>query len=173
MEVDPVAPSGPAAGGFAAAAPGHRRSRPAYERQVIGFLKELVPTGGLVLDVGAGTGVLTGQLHRAGLRVIAVESTADGVRQLALALPSVPVLSARSDALAVRDACIDLLVVAGDHDRAAPVWDEALRVLAPGATLALVRPAATRPEAVWQLDGFAGASLRSEVDTEVRTWTRS
>jgi precorrin-6B methylase 2 len=126
-----------------------------------------------VLDVGAGTGVLTGQLHRAGLRVIAVESTADGVRQLALALPSVPVLSARSDALAVRDACVDLLVVAGDHDREDPVWDEALRVLAPGATLALVRPAATRPEAVWQLDGFAGASLRSEVDTEVRTWTRS
>lgn len=147
MVVDPLAQTG-VAGGFAAAAPGHRRSGPAIDRQVIGFLKQQVPPGGLVLDVGAGTGVLTGQLHRAGLSVVAVERHADGIRQLGLALPSVPVLSARSDALAVCDACIDLLVVSGERD-AELSWDEARRVLRPGATLAVVRPA------------------------EVLTWTRS
>lgn len=142
-----------AAGGFASAAPTSTRLRPAYARHAIGQLKETLVVGARVLDLRAGTGILTGQLARAGVRVIAVEPVAEMTDQLRRALPSVPTLRSHADALPFADETFDALVVgdrfhqadsllaAGQEPDAATVARETLvaeaaRVLRPGGVLA-------------------------------------
>lgn len=135
MPVDPVA-----AGGFSAAASTYARIRPAYARPAIGELKDLTPRGGRVLDVAAGTGILTGQLSRAGLDLWAVEPLPAMVAQLRLSLPAIPVVLGLAEFLPVEDASFDVLTVGqGFHwFDAAPALAEAARVLRPDGTLALV-----------------------------------
>lgn len=129
-----------AAGGFSSAAATYARIRPAYARAAIGVVKDLCPPGGSVLDVAAGTGILTGQLIRAGLSVSAVEPLEPMARQLRLALPDVPLWRGLAEAIALRSRSIDLITVGQgfhwfDADRALV---EAARVLRPGGVLALV-----------------------------------
>jgi SAM-dependent methyltransferase len=128
-----------AAGGFSSAAPTYARIRPAYARPVIGELKESC-RGGRVLDVAAGTGILTGQLVRAGLEVVAVEPLPAMVRQLRLALPSVPVTLGLAEAIPVPDSSVDAVTVGqAFHWFDAPVaLAEVARVLRPGGLLAMV-----------------------------------
>jgi ubiquinone/menaquinone biosynthesis C-methylase UbiE len=133
----PVHPA--AAGGFSSAASTYARIRPTYARPVIGALKESC-RGGRVLDVGAGTGILTGQLVRAGVDVLAVEPLPAMARQLRLALPSVPVALGVAEALPAADSSVDAVTVAqAFHWFDAPdALAEAARVLRPGGLLAMV-----------------------------------
>ncbi len=135
MTVNPVA-----AGGFSSAAATYARIRPTYARPAIGAVKELCPRGGLVLDVAAGTGILTGQLVRAGLALRAVEPLDAMARQFRLALPDVPIELGVAEALPVRDHSVDVLTVGqGFHwFDAATALGEAARVLRPGGALALL-----------------------------------
>jgi SAM-dependent methyltransferase len=135
VTVNPVA-----AGGFSSAAATYARIRPTYARPAIGAIKELCPRGGTVLDVAAGTGILTGQLVRAGLDLRAVEPLQEMLRQLRLALPAVPIVLGVAEALPVADRSIDVLTVGqGFHwFDAAAALAEAARVLRPGGALALV-----------------------------------
>lgn len=106
---------------------------------MVGAIKEQM-RGGRVLDVGAGTGILTGQLCRAGLDVVAVEPLAPMVHQLRLSLPDVPVAVGVAEALPLAPASVDGLC-AGQafHWFDAPLaLGEAARVLRGGGTLALV-----------------------------------
>jgi SAM-dependent methyltransferase len=134
VPIDPVA-----AGGFSSAAATYARIRPAYARAAIGALRDDVP-GGELVDVAAGTGILTGQLVRAGLRAVAVEPLDAMARQLRLSLPAVPVALGVAEELPLAAGVADLLTVAQgfhwfDHG---PALAEAARVLRPGGELALL-----------------------------------
>jgi len=138
MAINPVA-----AGGFAAAAATYARIRPAYARPAVGRIAELgraAGPGARVLDVAAGTGILTGQLARLGLEVIAVEPLEEMVRHLRRAVPGAPAVRGLAEALPVVDHSVGLCTVAQafhwfDESAAlAELW----RVLEPGAALVLI-----------------------------------
>lgn len=140
--VDPVA-----AGGFSSAATTYARIRPAYARRAVGRVVDAARAAERsagrkvrVLDVGAGTGILTGQLSRAGLDCTAVEPLAEMLSQLRRALPAVPAVRAVAEMLPLRDRSVDVITVAQAFHwfDAAAALAEAARVLAPGGTLALL-----------------------------------
>lgn len=127
------------AGGFTSAAGTYARVRPAYARESVGLLAERIPAG-TILDVAAGTGILTGQLIRAGRRVIGLEPLAAMLSQFARALPGVPAVSGVAEALGFTGSAFSGVTIAQafhwmDHERTVA---EARRVLAPGGVLALV-----------------------------------
>jgi SAM-dependent methyltransferase len=93
-----------------------------------------------VLDLGAGTGKLTRQLHQRGLEVIAVEPSAGMREQLARAVPGVALLEGAAESIPLPDGSVDAVLVAQawhwvDPRRALP---EVARVLKPGGRLGLV-----------------------------------
>lgn len=135
MVVHPVA-----AGGFAAAAPTYARIRPTYARGAIGAIKERTPPGGTVVDLAAGTGILSGQLMRARLDVLSVEPVEEMLEQLVRTLPQVAVVRAVAEALPVGDERVDTLVVGeAFHWFDVPAaLAEAARVLRPGGQLMLL-----------------------------------
>lgn len=132
--MDPVA-----AGGFSTAAGHYARSRPTYARPAVGLLKESLPPGP-VLDLAAGTGILTGQLRRAGRDVVAAEPVAEMLAHLRRALPEVPAVSCVAEDLALRAGSFAGVTVAqAFHWFDAPAaLAEVRRVLVPGGMLAMV-----------------------------------
>ncbi len=130
-----------AAGGFASAAPTYARTRPTYARAAVGAIKERTPPGGRVLDVAAGTGILSGQLWRAQLQVLALEPLPEMLEQLRRTLPGVPALRGVAERLPIAAASIDTVSVGeAFHWFDAPAaLAEARRVLRPGGLLALAR----------------------------------
>lgn len=136
VDVHPVA-----AGGFASAAPTYARIRPTYARAVIGAIKEATPSGGLVLDLAAGTGILSGQLRRAGMWVVALEPITEMLEQLTLTLPEVPALRGVAERLPVRADTVDTVSVgeAFHWFDAHLALGEARRVLRAGGLLAIAR----------------------------------
>ena len=120
---------------FGAAAQEYDRSRPTYPVEAV---RAALPAGARrVLDLGAGTGKLTGVLLDLGLDVVAVEPDA-GMRAL---LPGrAEALAGSAEDLPLPDGSVDA-VLAGqafhwfDRDRALP---EMARVLRPGGTVGLL-----------------------------------
>jgi SAM-dependent methyltransferase len=97
-----------------------------------------------VLDLGAGTGKLTGTLVRLGVEVTAVEPDPGMLAVLRRELPSVRSLSGRAENIPLPDGSADAVLVGQalhwfDLDRAMP---EMARVLVPGGVLA----------ALWNVD---------------------
>lgn len=129
-----------AAGGFASAAPTYARIRPTYARPAIGGLKEAIGTTGPVADVAAGTGILSGQLHRAGMTILAVEPVPEMLAQLRRSLPGVAATRGLAEWLPFADSVLDGVVVGeAFHWFDAPVAvREAARVLRPGGVLAML-----------------------------------
>ncbi|HWG61688.1 MAG TPA: methyltransferase domain-containing protein [Streptosporangiaceae bacterium] len=123
---------------FGAAAAAYERGRPPYPPQAVDWL---LPAGASrVLDLGAGTGKLTRQLHSRGLDVIAVEPLPGMREQLARAVPGVSVRAGTGEDIPLEDASVDAVLVAQawhwmDTARASA---EAARVLRPGGRLGLV-----------------------------------
>ncbi|MFJ6936158.1 class I SAM-dependent methyltransferase [Streptomyces sp. NPDC101132] len=127
---------------FSRAAAAYAAHRPAYPPELFGTVEEaagLRLRGARVADVGAGTGILTRQLHERGARVVGVEPGAGMAGQFRRELPGVPVLRGDGNALPFADASLDLLTYGQswhwtDPARAVP---SALRVLRPGGALVL------------------------------------
>jgi SAM-dependent methyltransferase len=107
---------------------------------------ELVPflTGGgggrRVLDLGAGTGLLTELLVAAGHDVVAVDPSAAMLEQLAQRLPDVPLVVAGAEALPLPDDDVDVVTAAqaAHWFDPAPAAAEMMRVLRPGGTVGLL-----------------------------------
>jgi len=126
------------ANSFGPAADIYERGRPGYPATALDWL---LPTGSpRVIDLGAGTGKLTRQIHALGLPVTAVDPSAGMLDQLRRAVPGVPAVVGSAERIPLPAASADVVLVAQawhwvDPERAAP---EIARVLAPGGRLGLV-----------------------------------
>jgi SAM-dependent methyltransferase len=100
-----------AAEGFARSADAYERARPRYPPEAVELLVSRLPAGASVLDLAAGTGILTRPLLEAGLAVVAVEPVAEmraalpgSVRALEGTAEAIPLGAAEVDAVAVGQA---------------------------------------------------------------------
>jgi SAM-dependent methyltransferase len=157
----------PAAARFGDVAATYERARPEYPAAI---LEELATRAGVgpgaeVLDLAAGTGKLTRQLVDLGAAVRAVEPSSGMRAQLALAVPSIPVLDGTAERIPVPDGSVDVATVAQAFHwfETRPALDELRRVLRPGGWLALLwyePPSEGWAAALWalrhRLTGFTG-----------------
>src|SRR6266542_1848492 len=125
------------ASSFGPAAVAYAEHRPDYAPAAVRWALEFAP-GPRVLDLGAGTGKLTGTLVALGADVIAVEPDPAMLTELRRALPAVRALPGSAEAIPLPDASVDA-VLAGNalhwFDMAV-AGPEIARVLAPGCVLA-------------------------------------
>lgn len=155
------------ASSFGAAAAAYAEHRPDYALAAVRWALERAP-GARVLDLGAGTGKLTGVLVGLGVEVIAVEPDPAMLTELHRGLPAVRALPGRAEAIPVPDASVDA-VLAGhamhwfDMDVAGP---EIARVLAPGGILAgLWNVIDNRVHWVAELERVSGSAAIGPRDT--------
>ncbi|WP_432968447.1 class I SAM-dependent methyltransferase [Dactylosporangium sp. CA-233914] len=125
------------ASSFGAAALAYAEHRPDYAPAAVRWALEPAP-GPRVLDLGAGTGKLTGTLLALGTEVIAVEPDPAMLTELRRALPAVRALPGSAEAIPLPDASVDVILSGNalhwfDMAVAGP---EMARVLAPGGILA-------------------------------------
>jgi SAM-dependent methyltransferase len=144
---------------FGSVAAGYAAFRPGYPPEVVAFLVGDRPRQ--LLDLGAGTGLLTAVLVAAGHDVVAVDPSPEMLGELAARLPGVATAVGSAEAVPLGDVFVDA-VVAG---QAAHWFDppaaasEIRRVLRPGGSLGLVWN--TRDERVpWV--GALGALIAEE-----------
>ena len=118
----------------------YARYRPDYAEAAIRWC--LAPVSGAqpvrVVDVGAGTGILTGALARLGADVVAVEPDQAMLAELRRQLPGVRAVEGTAEALPLPDQSVDAVLCGQamhwfDLDRALP---EIARVLTPGGVFA-------------------------------------
>jgi SAM-dependent methyltransferase len=128
---------------FGAVAGGYSSLRPGYPDDVVAFAAG-GPDGHArrlrVLDLAAGTGLLTAPLAAAGHDVVAVEPAAGMLDQLTGRLPSVPAFQGTAEAIPLPDADVDV-VTAGQAAHwfdPAPAAGELRRVLRPGGAVTFV-----------------------------------
>jgi SAM-dependent methyltransferase len=123
---------------FGGVADAYDRARPSYPAEAAAWL--VGSDYAHVLELGAGTGRLTEQLHGLGHRVIATDPLEPMLRHLVRRLPATRAVMATAERIPLRARSVDVVVGAQafhwfDHDRALP---EIARVLRPGGHLALV-----------------------------------
>ncbi|MFJ5924423.1 class I SAM-dependent methyltransferase [Kitasatospora sp. NPDC092948] len=122
---------------FGAAAGAYAAHRPDYAPAAVRWALGPAP-GRRVLDLGAGTGKLTGCLLAAGVEVVAVEPDRAMLAELRRELPEVRALTGSAESIPLPDGSVDAVVSGNamhwfDMDAAAP---EIARVLAPAGVLA-------------------------------------
>jgi ubiquinone/menaquinone biosynthesis C-methylase UbiE len=123
---------------FGQVADAYDRARPSYPREAVDWL--VGSDHAHVLELGAGTGKLTTQLHAAGHRVLATDPLEPMLRHLRRRVPGVHSVLAAAEAIPMRGRSVDTVVGAQafhwfDAPRALP---EIARVLRPGGRLGLV-----------------------------------
>lgn len=102
-----------AARGFARAAEDYERGRPSYPPEAIGCLAKALRLGPTrrLLDLAAGTGKLTRALAPTGATLVAVEPVGEMRAKIAESLPDAEVLAGTAEAIPLRDATVDAVVV--------------------------------------------------------------
>lgn len=157
------------ASSFGAAAGQYAQHRPDYAEAAIRWC--LAPVSGAqpvrVVDLGAGTGILTGALARLGADVVAVEPDQAMLAELRRQLPGVRATEGSAEALPLPDRSVDAVLCGQamhwfDMDRALP---EIARVLTPGGMLA----------GLWNVDDdrvgwVAGLAAISKSGTTLSRW---
>jgi len=126
------------ASSFGSSAAEYADHRPDYAVAAVGWvLAGAQGVVGTVLDLGAGTGALTGTLLTCGVEVTAVDPDPLMLVELQARHPAASVVVGAAEALPLGDASVDAVLVATafhwfDRDRALP---EIARVLRPGGVL--------------------------------------
>ena len=123
---------------FGSVADAYDRARPGYPPDAARWLAGDTPAR--VLELGAGTGLLTADLVALGHRVLATDPLEEMLRHLAARLPAVPAARAVAERIPLPSRSVDVVVSAQafhwfDLERALP---EIARVLRPGGEIALV-----------------------------------
>jgi SAM-dependent methyltransferase len=128
--------------GFESGSDVYERSRPTYPPEAVDLL---ATTAGLssesrILDLAAGTGKLTRQLHERGLRCVAADPSPSMREVFARVVPRVPMVGATAERIPFGEATMDAVVVAQAFHWFDPevALAEIDRVLSPGGWLALV-----------------------------------
>ena len=152
---------------FGVAATAYAEHRPDYALAAVRWALEPAP-GPRVLDLGAGTGKLTGALAALGAEVVAVEPDPAMLAELRRTLPEVRALPGRAEAIPLPDGSVDA-VLAGhalhwfDMAVAGP---EIARVLVPGGILAgLWNVVDDRVGWVARLERISGSAVIGPRDT--------
>ncbi|MEC3955990.1 class I SAM-dependent methyltransferase [Nocardia sp. CDC153] len=122
---------------FGAVAAAYAEHRPDYAPAAARWALESAP-GPRVLDLGAGTGKLTGTLLGLGVDVVAVEPDAAMLAELRCALPAVRSVAGSAESIPLPEASVDAVLAGNamhwfDMSIAGP---EIARVLSPGGVLA-------------------------------------
>jgi SAM-dependent methyltransferase len=146
---------------FGAVAADYAALRPGYPADAVAFLLGDRPRR--VLDLGAGTGLLTDVLLAAGHEVVAVDLSEAMLEQLRARLPQVATATGGAEAVPLPDADVDAVVAgqAAHWFEPAPAAAELRRVLRPGGVVGLIWN--TRDQRVpWlrALDGLLAAEAR-------------
>jgi len=123
---------------FGAVADAYARARPTYPGKAAAWL--VGAEHAHVLELGAGTGLLTEQLRTQGHRVLATDPSEPMLRHLTRRLPGTPAVLSSAERIPMRARSVDAVVAAQafhwfDLDRTLP---EVARVLRPGGHLGLV-----------------------------------
>jgi len=128
-----------AAQGYQKQAATYQRGRPTYHPDLVARVAERYADGPLV-ELGAGTGILTAALVDAGLAVTAVEPVEAMRSTLAERVPGARVLEGTAEAIPLDDACAATVLCSQSfHWFDAPAaLDEVARVLRPGGHLLTV-----------------------------------
>ncbi|MGY1747198.1 class I SAM-dependent methyltransferase [Blastococcus sp. SYSU D00695] len=123
---------------FGSVAADYAALRPGYPADVVPFLLGARPRR--VLDLGAGTGLLTEVLLAAGHEVVAVDPSAEMLGQLRARRPGVETAVGDAEALPLPGRAVDAVVAgqAAHWFRPAPAAAELRRVLRPGGVVGLV-----------------------------------
>ncbi len=128
--------------GFESGSEVYERARPGYPTEAVDRLAAtagLLP-GSRVLDLAAGTGKLTRQLHERGLRCVAAEPSPSMRDVFTRVLPGVPMVAATAEHVPLVDGAVDTVVAAQSFHWFDPdtALTEMARVLRPGGWLALI-----------------------------------
>ena len=128
-----------AAQGFDRESSTYQRARPSYQSQLVARFVERYGTG-IVLEIGAGTGIFTQQIVDEGVTVVAVEPVRGMRERLVDSVPAVDVREGTAEALPVGSASFDTVVVAQSFHWFdwEPALNEIHRVLRPGGHLVTV-----------------------------------
>jgi SAM-dependent methyltransferase len=123
---------------FGSVAADYAALRPGYPADAVEFL--LGPAPRRVLDLGAGTGLLTEVLLAAGHEVVAVDPSPAMLEQLRARLPEVATAVGGAEAIPLPDASVDAVVAgqAAHWFEPGPAAAELRRVLRPGGVVGLV-----------------------------------
>ncbi|MGR6322534.1 class I SAM-dependent methyltransferase [Micromonospora soli] len=123
---------------FGAAAAEYDRFRPRYPAQALRWALDGLPASARVIDLGAGTGILTRGVLALGHRVVPVEPDPGMRAQLAAATPGTAALAGSAEAVPLPDGSADAVLVGQAYhwfDKE-PAHAEIARVLRPGGTFA-------------------------------------
>jgi SAM-dependent methyltransferase len=128
--------------GFETGSDVYERARPGYPTEAVDHLAATIglAPGRRLVDLAAGTGKLTRQMHPYGVACIALEPSPSMREVFAQVVPGVPVVGATAERIPLATATVDAVVVAqAFHWFDAPVaLAEVARILRPGGWLALI-----------------------------------
>jgi SAM-dependent methyltransferase len=157
--------------------------RPGYAPEAVAWVAErggLVP-GSRVVDLAAGTGLLSRRFVALGADVVGVEPASNMRAVLAKRVPEVRVVDGTAESIPLDDASVDAVVVANafHHFARAAAFAEIRRVLRPGGTLALFWAwmlEERSPPYPWirEVETVVGTDPASrDISAAYRTWRRS